>query len=150
MRIMATCSAGLAALAIVTLYANEAQAHQDEIGTVVIQHAYAEPAGLGGETLVRLAIENNGASVRQFIRLHSDAAEASQIEVKVAPGRFVPIGSMAIPPGEVLDLEEAARVRLLRLRRPLAAGVSLEACLDFADGREKRIQVTVGKFELTN
>ena len=117
---------------------------------MIIQHAYAEPAVLGGETLVRLAIENNGASVRQFIRLHSDAAEASQIEVRVAPGRFVPIGSMAVLPGEVLDLEETARVRLLRLRRPLAAGGSLEACLDFADGREKRIQVTVGKFELIN
>ncbi|MEL3891675.1 copper chaperone PCu(A)C [Ferrovibrio sp. MS7] len=150
MRILTKYSIGLAALTIAALYADLARAHQDEIGTVVIQHAYAEPAGLGGETLVRLAIENNGASVRQFIRLHSDAAEASQIEVKVAAGRFVPIGSMAIPPGQVLDLEEAARVRLLRLRRPLATGSSLEACLDFADGREKRIQVTVGKFEPTN
>ncbi len=138
------------ALVILALCPDAARAHQDEIGTLIIQHAYAEPAVLGGETLVRLAIENNGASVRQFIRLHSDAAEASQIEVRVAPGRFVPIGSMAVLPGEVLDLEETARVRLLRLRRPLAAGGSLEACLDFADGREKRIQVTVGKFELIN
>ncbi|WP_428245483.1 copper chaperone PCu(A)C [Ferrovibrio sp.] len=140
--------AALAGLALLVLCSDVALAHQDEIGTLVIQHAYAEPARQGGDTLLRLAIENNGASVRQFTGLHSEVAEVSRIEVKVGSGRYVPIESMAIAPGEILDLEDTARIRLLRLRQDLVIGDSLEACLDFADGREKRVQVTVGKFEL--
>ncbi|MBP7065168.1 copper chaperone PCu(A)C [Ferrovibrio sp.] len=132
-------------LALLWVCGDAAWGHPDEVGTLTIHHAYAEPARRGDDTLVRLAIENNGASMRQFMGLHIDVAEASQIEVKVEAERFVPITSIAIPPGELLDLRDGARIRLLALNRTLIAGESLEALLDFADGREKRIQVLVGQ-----
>lgn len=133
----------VAILALLWVCGDAAWGYPDEIGTLTIHHAYAEPARSGSDTVVRLAIENNGASTRQFVGLHIDVAQASQIEVKVGHERFVPITSIAILPGELLDLRDGARIRLLSLNRTLTAGESLEAHLDFADGREKRIQVMV-------
>ena len=126
----------------------QAQAHQEEIGLVIIAHPYVEPARAGDDTFVRLRIENLGSSTRQVIGVHSDVARNSAIEVQVEPIRFVPIGSLPVRAGEILDLEYSARVRLVQLKRDLVYGETIQACLDFADGRKKDLTLTVGQFEL--
>lgn len=126
----------------------KAEAHQDDFGSIVVTHPYVQPAQAGNETIARLRIENQGSSTTQFLGMHMDAATDSAIEIKVSPARAVPIGSMAIRAGETLDLEENAWIRFTGLRRDLVFGETLEACLDFADGREMRVIVTVGRFEI--
>lgn len=123
-------------------------AHQEEIGDVIVTHPYVEPGLTGGDTVARLRIENQGVSTRQLLKLHTDVAAGSVIEVRVTPSRAVPIGSLPVRAGEILDLEDTAWIRLTNLRRNLVFGDILQGCLDFADGREKRITLTVGQFEL--
>lgn len=137
-----------AALFVGFLIYRPALAHQEEVGNLIVTHPYVQPGKVGEDTIVRLRLENQGSSTRQFVGLHADVASNSMIEVKVSPVRAVPIGSLPIRPGEVLDLEETAWIRLIGLRRDLMFGETLEACLDFADGREKRVIVTVGQFEI--
>lgn len=136
------------AMFVGVLAVKRASAHQDEIGSVVVTHPYVQPAQAGGDTIARLRIENQGVSTRQFLGMHTDVAAGSRIEIRVSPVQAVPIGSLAIRAGETLDLEESAWIRLTGLRRNLMFGETVEACLDFADGREKRVTVTVGNFEI--
>jgi copper(I)-binding protein len=137
-----------AALFVGVLVYRPAHAHQDEIGTIAVTHPYVEPGRSGGDTIARLRLENLGSSTRQFLGLHADIASGNRIEVRVAPFRAVPMGSLPIRPGETLDLEDTAWIRLTGLRRDLMYGETVQACLDFADGRKKQIILTVGQFEL--
>lgn len=137
-----------AALFVGVLMYRPAHAHQDEIGTIVVTHPYVEPGRSGGDTIARLRVENQGSSTRQLLGLHADVASGSVIEVKVSPVRAVPMGSLPIRPGETLDLEDTAWIKLTGLRRDLMYGETVQGCLDFADGRKKQITLTVGQFEL--
>lgn len=137
-----------AALFVGILIHRPANAHQEEIGTIVVTHPYVEPSRSGGDTIARLRLENQGSSTRQLLGLHADVASSSRIEVKVSPVRAVPMGSLPIRPGEILDLEDTAWIRLTGLRRDLMYGETVQGCLDFADGRKKLITLTVGRFEL--
>jgi copper(I)-binding protein len=137
-----------AALFVGVLMYRPAHAHQDEIGTIVVTHPYVEPGRSGGDTIARLRLENQGSSTRQLLGLHAEFASGSRIEVKVSPVRAVPMGSLPIRPGETLDLEDTAWIRLTGLRRDLMYGETVKGCLDFADGRKKQITLTVGQFEL--
>jgi len=137
-----------AALFVGVLIYQPAHAHQDEIGTILVTHPYLEAGRSGGDAIARLSLENQGSSTRQLLGLHADVASGSMIEVKVSPVRAVPMGSLPIRPGEILDLEDTAWIRLTGLRRDLMYGETVQGCLDFADGRKKRITLTVGRFEL--
>lgn len=137
-----------AALFVGVLTQRSAHAHQDEIGTILVTHPYLEPGKAGGDTIARLRLENQGGSTRQLLGLHANVAAGSRIEVKVSPVRTVPIGSLPVRPGEILDLEDTAWIRLTGLRRDLMYGETVQGCLDFADGRKKQIVLTVGQFEL--
>lgn len=137
-----------AAVFVGVLMYQPAYAHQEEIGTIVVTHPYVEPGRSGGDVIARLRLENQGSSTRQLLGLHADIASGSRIEVKVSPVRAVPIGSLPIRPGETLDLEDTAWIRLTGLRRDLMYGETVQGCLDFADGRKKQIVLTVGQFEL--
>lgn len=135
------------AVIITILGCSSANAHQQEVGSILISEHYVEPARAGDDTIARLRLENLSVSTRQVIGLHSDVAEDSVIEVKVASGRSAPIGSLAIRAGETLDLEDAAWIRLTGLSRDLQHGETIEVHLDLAGGREKPITLTVGEFE---
>lgn len=134
--------------AIITLLGcGSASAHQQEVGSILISEHYVEPAKAGDDTIARLRLENLGGSTRQVMGLHSDVAEDSIIEVKIASGRATQIGSLPIRAGETLDLEDAAWIRLTGLNRDLVHGETIEVHLDLAGGREKPIALTVGDIE---
>lgn len=129
------------------LLAGSSQAHQQEIGTILVVDHHVEPGKAGGDTIARLRVENLGTSTRQVMGLHTDVASSSVIEIRVAADRVLPISSLPVPAGEILDLANAAWIRLISLRRDLAFGETIEAELDLADGRHKRVTLTVGMFE---
>lgn len=132
---------------IIAIGCGSANAHQQEVGTILISEHYVEPAKAGDDTIARLRLENLGVSTRQVLGLHSDVAEDSVIEVKVTSGRAASIGSLAIRAGETLDLEDVAWIRLTGLSRDLQLGETIEMHLDLAGDREKPIMLTVGDFE---
>src|SRR3546814_12798988 len=70
-----------------TAISPSAQAHQDDLGGIIIGHAYAEPATKGGISRVRFGIENTSGQTVQFLGMEIEASESSEIRVYIGDGQ---------------------------------------------------------------
>ena len=120
------------------------QAHQDDLGDIVVSHAYAEPATKGGASRVRFGIENTSGQTIQLLGMEIEAAQSSEIRVDIGDGQSAPLNSLGIRPGEIVEFERTAWVQLYNLKRPLVTGKMVEGHLMIAGWPCIPIQVSVG------
>lgn len=124
------------------------QAHQNDLGEIVVSHAYAEPATKGGTSRVRFEIENTSGQTVQLLGMEIEAAEWSEIRVDIGDGQSAPLNSLGIRPGEFVEFERTAWIQLYGLKRPLLAGSIVEGHLMIAGRPCTPIQVSIGSFAI--
>jgi len=126
--------------------ASTSEAHEADMGSVVVSHPYILPAEKGTDTVLRMRLDNTGATAIQVIGLQTSIAEEALIEGDIGEKRVAIFNSVSIKPGEYLQFDHALWIRLKGLRREVQFGQMVQASLLLAGG-DLSIDVKVGNFD---
>jgi len=136
----------LFAIAIIFSSGEYAKAHELDFGQVAVEHPWALPARAGGSTRMYLIIENEGHSSIYFTGVKTPVASESSIMFQSDPGVERSLDSITVPTDESLNFGTSHMwIALRNLRQDLNEGDSFPAALEFGEGRQILVIVTVGK-----
>lgn len=123
----------LFALAFVLFFSAPVAAHTDFSYQVAVDHALLRPAKAGDNALLKLRIQNRGTSIIHLLRVESPITTGSRIIFDDGRRRSGSLESVAILPGEELDLASSHMwIELLELTEPLRDGQHVPLRLVFA------------------
>jgi periplasmic copper chaperone A len=132
-----TVLAGAMTIAIVQLAAGGTQAADYDVGSLHVSQPWARATPKGASAgAAYLTVTNNGAAPDRLICAGSDAAAQCQIHTMSMENgvmKMRPVeGGIEIKPGETVTLKPGSdHLMLLNLKRPLDAGKTVEATLQF-------------------
>lgn len=106
-----------------------------EIGNrILVAAPTATPAGVGGRSIVRFRIVNEGQSKVVLLGMSTAVAPNAQLVASLGSSHSTVLDSIAIPAGEALDLTTShIRLEIFPLRRSLVSGDMFPATLNFVD-----------------
>ena len=132
-----TVLAGAMTIAIVQLAAGGTQAADYDVGSLHVSQPWARATPKGASAgAAYLTVTNNGAAPDRLSCAGSDAAAQCQIHTMSMENgvmKMRPVeGGIEIKPGETVTLKPGSdHLMLLNLKRPLDAGKTVEATLQF-------------------
>lgn len=114
---------------------------------LVIEGAWARPAGAGGTSAAYLTVVNPSAAADSLVGAATDAAGLVELHETVERDGLRgmrPVAAAPVPPGGALQLAPGGlHVMLMQLPAPLAAGDTLALTLRFARGAAQTVAVPV-------
>ncbi len=138
-------------LAAMLAVVSGAQAHQEKIGDLVIDHPWAR-ASLGNvpNGAAYMEVINNGAADDRLIGATSSNAERVELHTHEMEGEVMRMrkveGGIAIPAGETVTFEPGGlHVMMLGLKDKLVAGEATYVTLQFEKAGEVDIMVMISK-----
>lgn len=94
-----------------------AEAHTDHASLVAVDHALLHPAKIGDNAILKLRIQNRSTQIIHLLRIETPVATGSRIVFDDGKGRVGFLDSLAIRPGDDLDLGSSHMwVELVRRR----------------------------------
>lgn len=135
----------LFALVFGFFFSAPAAAHTDFSDQVAVDHALLGPAKAGDNALLKLRIQNRGTSVIHLLRVESPVTSGSRIIFDDGRRRSGSLDSVAIRPGEELDLASSHMwIELLELTEPLVLGQHVSLRIVFAPAGWVEVTADVG------
>jgi len=130
----------------IAIVANEANAHDLDLGRLIIGHPWATPGQVGASSKMHFTIRNEDSASALFTGVRSPVATEGKIRAYVEPGVSHVLNSIPIPAGEMLNFSTSHMwVDLSGLKEGLRVGRSFPVSLKFEGGRSLAIVVTVGE-----
>lgn len=129
---------------LVTL--SSADAHELYLGQIVVQHPWVLPAKAGESTRLYLAITNEGYSPVYFTGVKTPVANETAITFQSKPGVTRSLDFITVPSGETLNLGTSHMwIAVRNIKQDLTLGDKFPAALEFGQGRQVLVVVSVGR-----
>lgn len=135
----------LFALGFAFFLSTPAAAHTDFSYQVAVDHALLRPAKAGDNALLKLRIQNRGTNIVHLLRVESPVTRGSRIIFDDGRRRSGSLDSVAIRPGEELDLASSHMwIELIDLMEPLIDGQHVPLRIVFAPAGWVEVTADVG------
>lgn len=144
LRTFASCSSVLIAAACGAADSESAAAGPNPL---LVNDAWARAADSGASTAVYFMLENRGDAVDTLSGARSEDAEEAGIHISTQRDRMMhmtAVPALPVPPHDSVSFRPlGAHVMLMRVRRPLRDGDSVNVTLEFGSGRSLEVRAGV-------
>ena len=138
----------LAAIALVSIAAMAAQAHEFTVGDIAIGHPYARATAPGQPTGgAFLRLENRGKADDRLLSASADVGKSTELHTMKMEGdvmRMRELPSIELPAGKYVELKPGAlHLMIIGLKGPLKEGDKFPLRLKFEKAGEVTVTVNV-------